>query len=551
MECCPEMRRWLSLGGTLAVIAVVAGILVYQNGDTTGAAQPAATGVPALTADGKTWPLWGGSLARNLVNTVDRNIPEEWDAEEGQQKNILWVAQLGSKAYGGPIVANGKIYMGTNNQKPRDPAIKGDKGVMMCFEERTGKYLWQIVFDKLPNGRVQDWPEEGICSAPVVDGDKIYFVGNRCEVICANAADGKVVWKYDMIGKEGVFPHNLATCSPLIVGDTLFVITSNGVDEGHINIPKPEAPSFLAMDKNKGEVLWRNNLPSIALIEARKKDPNVTLKQLVDKGLVLMHGQWSNPVYTEAGGKPQIIFPGGDGWLYAFDPKKGDLLWKFDCNPKASFYELGGKGTRNDFVCTPVIAGNYLYIGVGQDPEHLKGVGHLWCIDVTKTPKNAEKDLSPFSAADDPNPKFDPKDPKNKDSALVWHYGGFAPEGARRPFLFGRTLSTCAVHDGLCYAAEFSGMVYCFDAKTGEKYWDHQMDTDTWSSPTYVDGKVFIGNENGEVLVFKAGKEKKLLATNQMPSTGTPQVRATPITVNGVLYVATENPCKLYAVQKK
>ena len=64
-----------------------------------------------------------------------------------------------------------------------------------------------------------------------------------------------------------------------------------------------------------------------------------------------MHGQWSNPVYAEPNGKPQIIFPGGDGWIHAFNPKNGELLWKFDCNPKDSVYELGGEGTRNDFVC--------------------------------------------------------------------------------------------------------------------------------------------------------------------------------------------------------
>src|SRR5262249_20348003 len=152
-------------------------------------------------------------------------------------------------------------------------------------------------------------------------------------------------------------------------------------------------------------------------------------------------------------------FPGGDGWLYAFHPKTGDLLWKFDGNPKSSIYRLAGKGTRNDFIATPVVWENKLYVGVGQDPEHKTGVGHLWCIDITKTPKNKDKDLSPV---DD---NFDPKSPKNKDSALVWHYGGVTPKGVEsdRPYLFGRTLSTCAVHDGLCYAADLNGYVYCFD----------------------------------------------------------------------------------------
>ena len=99
------------------------------------------------------------------------------------------------------------------------------------------------------------------------------------------------------------------------------------------------------------------------------------------------------------------------------------MLWKFDCNPKGTKYKLGSGATRNDFVSTPVVWENKLYIGVGQDPEHKKGIGHLWCIDITKTPKNKDKDLTPV------NNNFDPKAAVNKDSGLVWHYGGKAPRG--------------------------------------------------------------------------------------------------------------------------
>jgi outer membrane protein assembly factor BamB len=326
------------------------------------------------------------------------------------------------------------------------------------------------------------------------------------------------------------------------VGDTLFVITSNGVDEGHINIPQPEAPSFLAIDKKTGKVKWKDNSPTERLVEARKSNnASVDIKALVNRGLLLMHGQWSNPVYAVANGQPQIIFPGGDGWMRGFDPETGTLLWKFDCNPKNSVYRLGGEGTRNDFVCTPVVWENKLYIGVGQDPEHEKGVGHLWCIDITKKPNNPDKDLS---AVGD---NFDPKASVNKDSGLVWHYGGPAGEDAQRNYLFGRTLSTCAVHDGLLYTAEYDGYVHCLDARTGQQYWEHDMKADTWSSPYWVDGKIYIGNEEGKMLIFQHGKEKKLLAEVNMGA----KIRATPTVVNGVLYVITENPCKLYAIANK
>jgi outer membrane protein assembly factor BamB len=328
-----------------------------------------------------------------------------------------------------------------------------------------------------------------------------------------------------MMGKLGVFPHNLAVCSPLVVGDTLFVITSNGVDELHKYVVAPKAPSFIALNKNTGDVIWTNN----------------------DPGDKIMHGQWSNPVYAEAGGKPQIIFPGGDGWMRGFNPKNGELLWKFNCNPKDSFYVLGAEATRNDFVCTPVVWDDKLYIGVGQDPEHLKGVGHLWCIDIAKTPANKEKDLSPV------NDNFDPKAAVNKDSGLVWHYGGYLdPKPAQgRDYRFGRTMSTCSVHEGLVYAADFDGHFYCLDAKTGKLNYDHDMNAETWSSPYWVDGHVYIGNEEGKILIFKHGAKKELVGTIDMSGNGTftsPRVRATPVACNGVLYVMSEGPTKLWAI---
>src|SRR5439155_23732202 len=80
------------------------------------------------------WPMFGGTLHRNMANPAARNVPTDWSAEEGKLRNIKWIASLGSKSYGGPIVADGKVFFGTNNGNPRDPAVKGTtKGVMMCF----------------------------------------------------------------------------------------------------------------------------------------------------------------------------------------------------------------------------------------------------------------------------------------------------------------------------------------------------------------------------------------------------------------------------------
>jgi outer membrane protein assembly factor BamB len=490
----------------------------------------------------RVWRMFGGTPSRNMVNTVEKGLPAEWHIGDPKRKippkNIKWVAKLGSQSYGNPVVYGGKIFLGTNNgglRNPRDAVKKGDelipvdKGILICFRESDGQFLWQAVHDKLPSGRVNDWPEQGICSSPYVEDNRVYYVSNRCELVCADTEgfhDGKndgvqdekykdktdadIIWRLDMMEELGVFPHNLAVCSPLVVGDIVYVVTGNGHDESHENIPAPRAPSFLAVNKFTGKVLWESNLPG-------------------DK---ILHGQWSNPCYAEINGQPQVIFPGGDGWLYAFEPRTGKLLWKFDCNPKNSKYILGGRGTKNEIIATPVVYEGRVYIQVGQDPEHGEGVGHLWCIDPSKaSPTNI--DLSPV------NDNFDPKAPENKNSGLVWHVGGQDKDGK---LLWRRGLSTCAIHDGLCYIANLSGFVACFDARTGEKYWEYDTLSAIWGSPYVVDGKVYIGTDEGTVYVFEHGKKLRLLAKNEMEA----PVLSTPIAVNGVLYVMTRQ--NLYAI---
>ena len=293
------------------------------------------------------WAQWGGSSIRN--NTPEaKNIPIDWnpgdfDPEHGawkndQAKNIKWVAQLGSTSHGGPIVANGKVFVGTNNGAAylkRYPADT-DLGTLICFDEKDGKFLWQDSNEKLPTGRLNDWPLQGICSTPLVEGHRLWYVSNRGEVKCLGTEgfralkhDGStnsvllrlmhqrravldknpnaiwetdkeadVIWVLDMMKQLGTRQHNQCRSSMTAAGDVLFVNTSNGVDEAHVKLQAPNAPTLIAIDKNTGAVLWTDNSP----------------------GENVLHGQWSSPTYAVIGGQPQVIFAAGDGWLYSFDP---------------------------------------------------------------------------------------------------------------------------------------------------------------------------------------------------------------------------------------
>ena len=83
----------------------------------------------------------------------------------------------------------GKVLVGTNNESPRDPKQKGDRGVLMCFDEKTGDFLWQLIVPKLGAGKVSDWEYVGLCSSPVVEGNRMWLVTNRGELACLDLGD--------------------------------------------------------------------------------------------------------------------------------------------------------------------------------------------------------------------------------------------------------------------------------------------------------------------------------------------------------------------------
>jgi outer membrane protein assembly factor BamB len=438
------------------------------------------------------WPMWGGTPDRNMVSNM-KGLPIEWDVKT--KKNVKWVAELGSQAYGNPVVAGGMVFVGTNNEGPRDPNVKGDKGVLMAFRESDGQFMWQAVHDKLAAGRANDWPYQGICSSPLVEDGVVYYMSNRGELMAVDAdgfrdgtndglvkdekntkdTDVDIIWRYDMMDELGVLQHNMANASPVIYGDLIFVNTSNGQDESHVNIPSPKAPAIIAVNKKTGKLVWEDN----------------------SVGERILHGQWSSPSIGKVGDTVQVAVGQGDGWVRGYEALTGKKLWEFDMNPKDSVWPK----TRNEVISTPVFYENVVYIANGQDPEHGEGVGHLYAIDPTKRGDITE-------------------------SGRIWHYDKIR-----------RSISTGSIYNGILFYSDFSGFLHALDLKTGKPFWTHDMFAAIWGSPMVIDGKVYLGDEDGDVTVLNADKTLKVIAENNMGSS----VYSTPVPAHGVLYIVNRN----------
>lgn len=452
---------------------------------------------PAARADD--WPMWGGRPDRNMVST-EKGVPFQWEGDG--KKQLRWAAELGNNAWGGVVVAGGRAFVGTNNEHPRDPAVKGDKGIFMCFDVKSGDFLWQAVHEKLPGGTDVDHEHQGVCAGAAVAGDRVYYVNNRAELVCLDVqgfADGEndgvqdetrkgpkdadVVWILDFRAL-GVWQYQASASTPLVVDGRLFLVTGQAVEAKSGKVPKPEAPSFVCVEAATGRILWQDASP----------------------GDRIKLAQWGSPAYGVVEGKPQVVFPGGDRWLYSFDPATGRLLWKFNM----VVHEAGAEPPKVDSIlaATPVFAGHRVLCLLSQYPDSGENPGCIRAIDARKS-----GDVT--------------------GTAELWRLAGPG---------FTRSLATPAIRDGLVYVAEEIGYLNCIEFESGRRLWRHDLKTTVWGSPLVADGKVYVQTADGELVVFQAGREEKRLAVSSLPGLS----NGTPVISNGTLYLVA--PTKLYAV---
>ncbi|MGO8750340.1 MAG: PQQ-binding-like beta-propeller repeat protein [Thermoguttaceae bacterium] len=474
--------------------------------------------------------------------------PDGSGIDPASTKNVKWVARLGSQTYGNVAVAGGKVFVGTNDFAIGDGKYQSTRGgLLKCFDESSGKLLWKLVVPKFETNKPTfnyDNIDLGICSAPTVDGNRVYLVTNRGEVLCLDTegmangndgpfmdegkfsvptgkkpvspgpSDGDIIWRFDMVHEIPVWPQDASNCSILVHGDFLYVCTSNGVDSSHDRLPFPDAPTLIVLDKKTGRMVAHDE---------------------EFMGRRCFHGEWSNPSLGHVNGKDLVFLGGGDGICYAFEaltkmPQSAVGLrkaWSFDCNPPELRLENGKpipyrrgdvrlhRGNKNDGTCigpseiiaTPVCYKDRVYVTIGQDPSHGRGRGMLSCIDATKT-----GDITK--------------------SGCVWRFDKI-----------GRSLSTVSIAGGLLYVADTFGGLYCMDPDTGRVFWSHQFNQEIWGSTLVADGKIYLGTQKS-FWILAAGKKKKILHELKL---GAPSY-CTPVVANGVLYVTSHR--YLWAVQE-
>jgi len=533
------------------------------------------------------WPSWGGQSSRNMASETEKGLPE-WYALGGinldpaGMRNIKWVAELGDRTCGSPIVSHGRVFIGTQG-------VSSDDDILLCLDEQTGRELGRFVCHR-PDGRGEHW---GMCSTPTVEGDRLYLVTPYGEAECVNVAswltshatasaeesDRHIVWKYDMVEKLHVEQDHTASCSPLVLGDFVYVCTGNGRYKTTKRPLYPLTPSLIAFNKHSGQLVARDD------------------EQI---GEQLWRGQWSSPSVAIVNGKAQILFATGNGLCYGFEPVdpavqvtsdkritetlRGPIVYYIDVEgkniagltppqyakayhmlspkdkpalplefrysirmptttpiasvPKAMVPDVAILKKVWWFDCLPLEFRNAPFYAQG-----CKGDGKIHPCDIIATPVFYRNRVYVAIGGDPQHGS------KNSRGHLVCFDVTKTGDVTRSGFIWSydklnATLTTVAIADDFLFVIDEASVVHCLDAVTGQKYWTYALKSDRGlltSALVVADGKVFVGKSI--LAVSKTLRILSAIASNASTSCSTPCV------ANGVLF--TVHGKRLWAVCDK
>lgn len=431
--------------------------------------------------------------------TTDDSAVEFNLEESAGSKLVNWTAKIGYSS--GPITRYGDFLI-LGGTFERDNTSGRSVASMICLDAHTGELIDHLIHPRLSH-RANDMPGQAIKSKLSTDGDIGYYVSNRGELVAMDLSQlghgGSLSkqWVFDMVTELGVFKRDAGdignpTCSPLPHGELVFCLTGHGTTFGYRdsfprNFP-PNAPSFIALDKQSGQLKWKLDVP----------------------GDELLLGQWASPAVISPAGVDQVVFPGGNGVLYGVDPKTGKVHWSLPCNPPSrTDWSPIKRGTKCFFVAKPTVQEETLFVSLCQDHESREVPGVILAID-----------LKPI--AEGASPK------------IHWTYEN--PQ-------FGQTSGELSYHDGRLFGVSRSGMLVVLDAESGKELSLQSIGSRTslLGSLQISNGQLFVCSDH-ELIRYSLDVNPRPLTKYRFPKT----VENSPLVDGNQAFVTTRG--KLWSI---
>ena len=411
------------------------------------------------------WVHWRGPLQTGFSPETD--LPASFSPDpKAPDNNLIWKAPYGCRST--PLVMQGRVYLLNNVGK----GITEQERVM-AFDADTGKVLWEYKFNVWHTDIVSvrlGWTN--LAGDPATGN--VYAHGTQGLLLCLNK-DGKLVWSRSLTEEYGrISGYGGRVTSPIVDGDLVII----GMVNSSWGAGAKGANRFVAFDKHNGKVVWWSEIPG---------QPRT---------------YYSGLVVAIIGGERLLISGTSDGNVVALKVRTGELVWS---------YRFGESAINS----SPVVEGNYVYIGHGDESSDTNVQGRVVCLDASQV-----------------------KDGKPK---LVWQVDGIRARYA-----------SPIIHEGLLYVPDDGGRLYCLDAKTGEQQWRFTYGRNARGSPVLADGKILVAEVNSRFYILKPAKRRCAVLHEQFfPGEGGTdvEINGSPAVANGRIYLATSDD--FYCIGKK
>jgi outer membrane protein assembly factor BamB len=186
--------------------------------------------------------------------------------------------------------------------------------------------------------------------------------------------------------------------------------------------------------------------------------------------------------------------------------------WRFNGNPPSAVYrpssDVPGITNRGSIIACPAYHEGRVYLAMGQDPTHGDGMGRLYAIAANGTGDVTHR-------------------------GRLWEYTDLH-----------RTICTPIIQDGLVYVGDNYGVVHCVDAQTGKRVWAHDQKGRIWGCMVMAGNCLYVGDESGRIVVYRACRELDILARIDMPA----PLYGAPAVAGDTMFLATTE--SLYAIRQ-
>jgi outer membrane protein assembly factor BamB len=396
-------------------------------------------------------------------------------------ENILWRTPIPGLAHSSPIVWGERIFV--TSAVSGDPKASFRPGLYGDGDasEDRSRQRWMLYALDKRSGKVL-WERTAYEGVPV---DKRHIKSTYAN--STPATDGRVVVAW--FGSQGVHAYDVG-------GRFLWKVDLGRLDLGAYDIPTYEwGPA-------SSPVIWEN----LVILQCDTQADSFLLALDTATGKTVWKTEreeipsWGTPTVAQTSAGP-VLVTNASNFVRGYDPRTGKELWRLGRNSKIT-------------APTPVFAEDMFVVVSGRAPERP--------IFVVRAGAHGDLTLP---------------EGQSKSDSVVWSKTG---RGSYMP--------TPLVYQGILYVLSNNGLLDAYDLRTGEEVYRQRLPlvgSGFSASPVASDGKLYLSNEDGEMLVVAAGKTFAHLATNSMGEL----LMATPALSDGRMYVRSN--AGLFAVGRK